>query len=212
MTAQYPGAIYTPRTMVNRSGVTYDPLRTKDIYAEDFNKDRAEIVAVETALGTNPEGDAEDVAERLSDIEASVIARPSMQDLVIDDTDKRHYVKIQITSLIASASTVDVFRFLNSLGNVIGTNAIVGTFRIYSVRSDTGGNAQSAIYDYVATGNGIYDYTLTKVREYNRGTSPISSFSIVADGVSGGSKLRVTTASMGAYTTKVIVSFSGLVF
>ncbi|MFA7662627.1 MAG: hypothetical protein WCX88_01800 [Patescibacteria group bacterium] len=56
MVAQYPDAIYTPRTMANRTGVVYDALRTKDIYAEDFNKDRAEIVAIQTILGTTPQG------------------------------------------------------------------------------------------------------------------------------------------------------------
>lgn len=66
--ADYPAAITTPRTMVNRPGVGYDALKTKVIYAEDFNKDRAEIVAIETELGTNPKGDFADVAERLDNM------------------------------------------------------------------------------------------------------------------------------------------------
>lgn len=45
--ADFPDAIYNPRTMVNRDGVEYDEERTKDIYAEDFNLDRDEIVAIE---------------------------------------------------------------------------------------------------------------------------------------------------------------------
>lgn len=69
MTAQFPDAIYTPRTMVNRTGVTYDAARTKDIYAEDFNKDRDEIVAIETILGTNPEGAYDTVDERIAALE-----------------------------------------------------------------------------------------------------------------------------------------------
>jgi len=55
--------------MVNRAGVEYDEARTKDIYAEDFNLDRDEIVAIETILGTNPEGDFDTVVERLDDID-----------------------------------------------------------------------------------------------------------------------------------------------
>ncbi len=54
--ADYPGEIHSPRTMTNRSGEVYDAAKTRKIFAEDFNKDRAEIVAVETELGTNPKG------------------------------------------------------------------------------------------------------------------------------------------------------------
>ena len=45
--ADFPDSIYSPRTMVNRTGIVYDALKTKVIYAEDFNNDRAEIVAIE---------------------------------------------------------------------------------------------------------------------------------------------------------------------
>jgi hypothetical protein len=52
----FPGAIVSFRTMVNRVGVLYDALKTKVIYAEDFNKERDEIIAIETELGVNPSG------------------------------------------------------------------------------------------------------------------------------------------------------------
>lgn len=55
--------------MVNRAGVSYDAARTKDIYAEDFNKDRDEIVAIETELGADPKGAYADVAARLQYLE-----------------------------------------------------------------------------------------------------------------------------------------------
>jgi hypothetical protein len=61
MTAQFPGEVYTPRTKENRSGVVYDAAQTKRIYAEDIQKLDAEIVAVETALGTEPAGAYETV-------------------------------------------------------------------------------------------------------------------------------------------------------
>ena len=70
--AQFPDAIYTPRTMVNRAGATYDPLRTKDIYAEDFNKDRDEIVAIETELGENPKGAFASVKAWLTDLSGDI--------------------------------------------------------------------------------------------------------------------------------------------
>lgn len=67
--ASYPNEIATPRTMVNRPSVIYDEAKTKIIYAEDFNKDRAEIVAIETELGTNIKGGFADLKARIEDIE-----------------------------------------------------------------------------------------------------------------------------------------------
>jgi len=67
--ADYPAAIYSPRTMVNRAGAVYDAEKTKVIFAEDFNKDRAEIVAIETELGTDPAGAFSNVDARIADAE-----------------------------------------------------------------------------------------------------------------------------------------------
>ena len=67
--SDFPDSIYSPRTMVNRAGVVYDEDKTKVIYAEDFNKDRDEIVAIENILGLNPEGTYTSVSDRLDYIE-----------------------------------------------------------------------------------------------------------------------------------------------
>jgi hypothetical protein len=70
--ANFPDSIYSPRTMVNRTGQVYDDTKTKVIYAEDFNLDRAEIVAIETILGLNPEGTYTSVSDRLDYIEENL--------------------------------------------------------------------------------------------------------------------------------------------
>jgi len=64
--ADYPGAIYSPRTKTNRSGVVYDAAKETVIFAEDISKDDAEVVAIETELGLNPKGEYADVAARLA--------------------------------------------------------------------------------------------------------------------------------------------------
>lgn len=51
--AEYPDAIYAPRTKENKAGVVYDEAKTTVGYAEDIVKDDNEIVAIETELGTN---------------------------------------------------------------------------------------------------------------------------------------------------------------
>jgi hypothetical protein len=63
--ADYPVAVYVPRTKENKYGVVYNPLKTKTIYAEDVTKLDDEVVAIETTLGENPQGAYDTVAERL---------------------------------------------------------------------------------------------------------------------------------------------------
>lgn len=82
--ADFPDAIYAPRTMANRPGVSYDALKTKVIFAEDFNLDRAEIVAIENTLGTNPEGTYTTVGDRLDGIEGQLNPTISMFSVALD--------------------------------------------------------------------------------------------------------------------------------
>ena len=67
--SSYPSSIYSPRVMANRPNVAYDSTKTKKIYAEDFNNDRDEIVAIQNELGTNPKGAFADLKARIEDIE-----------------------------------------------------------------------------------------------------------------------------------------------
>lgn len=71
--ADFPGAVYTPRTKENRTGVTYDASKSKVLFAEDVTKLDDEVVAVETELGVNPRGSYADVAARLAAIEGNEI-------------------------------------------------------------------------------------------------------------------------------------------
>lgn len=95
--AQYPSEIYTPRLMTNRNNAIYDAARTKDIYAEDFNYDRDEIVAIENELGLNPKGDFADVAERLNSF--SIISHtlsPSSPSKPLWTVDTQYYINDEI--------------------------------------------------------------------------------------------------------------------
>ena len=51
--ADFPTSIYSPRTKENRSGVVYDPTKSKQIFAEDIQNLDNEVVAVETFLQSN---------------------------------------------------------------------------------------------------------------------------------------------------------------
>jgi len=59
----FPSAIFSPRTIENKSGVVYDPLKKTVIYADDFQNLANEIVAIQTALGLWPQQWFTDVAE-----------------------------------------------------------------------------------------------------------------------------------------------------
>lgn len=54
--ADFPTTIFTPRTTANQPGISYDPTKTKIQFAEDYSLPAAEIAAIETILGTNPQG------------------------------------------------------------------------------------------------------------------------------------------------------------
>jgi len=51
--ANYPEAVYSPRTKENKAGVVYTPAKTTVGYVEDVTKLDDEVVAIETALGAN---------------------------------------------------------------------------------------------------------------------------------------------------------------
>ena len=68
--ADYPSGIYSPRTKNNKDGVVYDAGEDTTLFAEDVVKDDAEIVAIETELGTNPKGTKASVKARLDDIDS----------------------------------------------------------------------------------------------------------------------------------------------
>ena len=71
--ASYPSSIYSPRDKENKSGVVYTPSKKNVIFVEDTKNNDAEIVAIETELGTNPKGDYSDVKSRIANAELSAI-------------------------------------------------------------------------------------------------------------------------------------------
>lgn len=70
--SEYPNNIFSQREIENVPGQTYDSTKKTRIYAEDLTALGAEVNAIETTLGTNPEGSSETVKERLENIEANL--------------------------------------------------------------------------------------------------------------------------------------------
>lgn len=63
--ADYPSGVYSPRTKENKPGIVYDAAKKTIGYVEDITKLDAEVVAIETELGTTPKGVWTDVKTRL---------------------------------------------------------------------------------------------------------------------------------------------------
>jgi hypothetical protein len=54
--ADFPTATFVPRTTQNLPGISYNPTKKTIGFAEDYSLPAAEIVAIENALGHNPQG------------------------------------------------------------------------------------------------------------------------------------------------------------
>ena len=72
--ADFPGAVYSPRTKSNKAGVVYDADKPTIGYAEDVSKLDAEVIAIETELGTDIKGIFASLKARIEDLEARVTA------------------------------------------------------------------------------------------------------------------------------------------
>jgi hypothetical protein len=116
------------------------------------------------------------------------------------------------TTTIVSGGTVDVFRFLDSQGNVMTSNFVAGHLYINCICG--GGNQFSGIYTILNTGNGTSPASITAVSTITRATSPFSSIAIVNDGASGAIKVQITyvTSVTITATSTTTTSFVGNVF
>lgn len=87
--SSYPSAVATFREKTNLPGVTFVDPDKATIYADDLIKIEGEIVAVETVLGTSPEGTAATVSERIADTESALDTKqPSLGFVPEDVTNK----------------------------------------------------------------------------------------------------------------------------
>lgn len=68
--ADFPASIFEPRTTENQPGITYDPTKTKIQFAEDYSLPAAEVAAIESTLGINPQGAYATVAAWLAALQA----------------------------------------------------------------------------------------------------------------------------------------------
>jgi len=87
--ASYPSSIYSPRTKANRSGIVYDETKETVIFAEDLAKLDAEVVAIETELGTNPKGSNADVKTRLDDIDTAIAGKQDALGYTPENVDNK---------------------------------------------------------------------------------------------------------------------------
>ena len=72
--ADFPSSVYSPRTKSNKAGVIYNADKPTIGYAEDITKLDAEVVAIETELGTDIKGGFASLKARIEALELRVTA------------------------------------------------------------------------------------------------------------------------------------------
>ena len=72
--ADFPDAVYSPRTKENKADVIYEPLKKTNSFAEDITKLDDEVIAIETELGANPKGAFASLKARIVSLENRVTA------------------------------------------------------------------------------------------------------------------------------------------
>jgi hypothetical protein len=113
------------------------------------------------------------------------------------------------TQINGNSVTADVFRFLDSVGNLVGGGFIAGTLYIVALDISTGGNQSQYEYRILSSGNGTAQLAFTQVAANTRGTSPVSTISAVNDGGGGAIKIQLTTAGSGVSGANVYCTFVG---
>ena len=80
MTAEYPDAVYSPRTKENKSGVVYDAGKPTVGYAEDVSKLDEEVVSIQTILGDKSKWNFDTIWEWLDSLATTVIPHDSKHE------------------------------------------------------------------------------------------------------------------------------------
>jgi len=80
MAAEYPEAVYNPRTKENKADVVYTPAKTTTGYVEDITKLDAEVVAIQTALGTEDKWNFDTIWEWLQSLATNLLAHKTQHE------------------------------------------------------------------------------------------------------------------------------------
>lgn len=121
-------------------------------------------------------------------------------------------ISITNASYGLTSSTFDILRLLDDSGTVLGTNAISGHVYLYIADRGTGGNCFTAVYSLVTVGNATSGALFTSASSTTRGSSPVASVQMVADGAGGSVKITVTTNAgfpLGIWATATFVGLLG---
>ena len=136
----YPAGLFTPRTVANRTGISYDAAKTKVFYAEDINLATDEIVAIQETLGLSPEGAFTSVVDRLDDIDTN------FSNLGIVATQRKSAVQsipnVTVTKLTTNVADKTSGNITNDTTNSKIIIGVAGYYMIqiyYAFADNTGG-------------------------------------------------------------------------
>jgi len=93
-------------------------------------------------------------------------------------------------------ATVDAFRFLDANGNL--NNGYINGHLYVTVNGQTGLHSSTRMYYIQTNSNGTSNSSFTLLSTTTRGTDPVSSIAMVADGVQGAVKIQITYINNGS--------------
>ena len=210
----FPGAIYSPRVLQNKTGKPYNPTQLKILYAEDINLTSAEVVAIQNALGLNPKGSAASVAARFTTDESAIAGKQAALGYTPEDAankDTSGTMGSNSDTKYPSQKAVKTYVDANhaALSSDIAA-AILHRDEIYYLTADQsvqGNNGTNQVNDFVKSisPNKLVAFEMCLVVDSNVAAG--FHYQVIGNGaVSGGFKESQDAATLAARTGNINIS------
>ena len=191
--SDYPTSIDTPKVFENLPGIVNDPADKKTIFAEDLNALGDDIVAVQTVLGTSPQGAYASVKARLTAITSKlywVFASPYL-----------YYMGGNVgIGTMTPAVFFSLIRSTNGRENITLQNPNTGTSAYTSFSLSSSGSTMALYHfggSYSTSGRYIQDSTVLENSGQGGLSFSASSSSAPIRFYTRGNSLRMFIASNG---------------
>ncbi len=199
--SDFPTTIYTPRDTENLPGIVYDPADKKNMFSEDFQNLGGEINAIETVLGTTPQGAYSTVKAWLTALASAIVPLVwgNITGTLADQDDLQDALDLKQDALGFTPEDVANKSTNTSLGTSDSLYPSQKAVKTY-VDAHAGGGAYDAVFTSRATnaGTGTQDIShgLGVVPKLVRITAVRGNASSTSTSMSVGSALSTSVRSL----------------
>lgn len=169
--ADYPAAVYSPRTKENLPGIEYNAAKKTIGFVEDITKLDDEVIAIQTELGTLPKSTSASVKERLKGIRS---LSDAVQDTLVIKTGKVGIGTATPTQLLTMESPALAVHLIKSRGSQSTGRTLFQVLREhadtapYNVGFDVGMNLALSNDNFTIRelfSSGAFKYRMTIVKD-----------------------------------------------